>query len=458
MSRTPEWLERGRKALIGNYARSPIVMERGEGSVVYDTSGKRYIDLFAGFGGAILGHAHPELARAAADQAQRLMHVGNTFYNEPQIELAERLNRHAFPGQAFFCHSGAEANEAAVKLARLRGQTKSPGRWKMLSLHKSFHGRTLAMIAATGNPAVKAGFGPEVPGFTQVEAGDFDALARAVDDETAGVIMEPIQGEGGVNFYPEGFAAKVRELCDARELTLIFDEVWTGCGRTGRWFGHQHFVRAAESSEFGVQSSGGGGGRPGSEARGQKSGRTGEAGHSGPELRTLNSELSGPELRTPNSELHVTPDIMTLGKAVGGGMPVGVMYARPELAQLLTPGKHGSTLGGNAVCTAVSRTIFDVIERDDLVTHAAVQGEHATARLKNERRIASKVAGVRGRGLFLGVELKQPPEGLVNRALERGIIVNLTAKNVIRLAPPINIDRKLWDEGLDVLVSLLAEM
>ena len=402
MSQTQEWLERGRKALIGNYARSPVVMERGEGALVFDTDGKRYIDLFAGFGGAILGHAHPELVRAAAEQAGRLWHVGNTFYSEPQVELAERLHRYAFPGQAFFCHSGVEANEAAVKLARLRGQTKTPGRWKMVSLNRSFHGRSLAMISATGNPAVRAGFGPEVPGFTRVEPGDYDALERAVDDETAGVIMEPIQGEGGVNFYPEGFAARVRTLCDARELTLIFDEVWTGCGRTGRWFGHQHFA--------------GPGGQP------------------------------------------VTPDIMTLGKAIGGGLPVGVMYARPELAQLLVPGKHGSTLGGNAVCMAVSRTIFDVIERDDLVTHAAVLGEHAIARLKNEKRIAGKVAQVRGRGLFLGIELKQPPEKLVERALERGLIVNVTAKNVIRVAPPINIDKKLLDEGLDVLVSVLAEL
>jgi predicted acetylornithine/succinylornithine family transaminase len=401
VAQSQEWLERGRRVLIGNYARMPVVLERGEGALVYDADGKRYIDLFAGFGGAILGHAHPELVRAAADQAAKLWHVGNTFYSEPQIEFAERLNKHAFPGQAFFCHSGAESNEAAVKLARLRGQTKSPGRWKMVSLQKSFHGRTLAMIAATGNPAVKAGFGPEVPGFSQVEPGDFDALERAVDEQTAGIIMEPIQGEGGVNFYPEGFAKRVRQLCDARDLTLIFDEVWTGCGRTGRWFGHQHFT--------------GDDGKP------------------------------------------VVPDIMTLGKAVGGGLPVGVMYARPELAQLLVPGKHGSTLGGNAICMAVSRTIFDVIERDGLVTNAAVLGEHATARLKNEKRLAAKIAGIRGRGLFLGIELKQPPEKLVDRALERGIIINLTAKTVIRLAPPINIDKALWDQGLDALIALLSE-
>jgi acetylornithine/N-succinyldiaminopimelate aminotransferase len=395
------WLDRGRAVLIGNYARSPIVMERGEGSLVFDTAGNRYVDLFAGFGGAILGHAHPELVRAATEQAQKLWHVGNTFHSEPQIELGERLNRHAFPGQAFFCHSGMESNEAAVKLARLRGQEKSPARWKMLSFHKSFHGRSLAMISATGNPAVRAGFGPNVPGFTLVEPGDFEALEKAVDDETAGIIMEPIQGEGGVNLYPDGFAQRVRELCDTRELTLIFDEVWTGCGRTGRWFAHQHFA--------------GKDGKP------------------------------------------VVPDIMTLGKAVGGGLPVGVMWARPEIAKLLVPGRHGSTLGGNAICMAVSRTIFDVIERDDLVNYAAVLGEHAIARLKNEKKIQPKVAAVRGRGLFIGVELKQPPEGLVDRALERGLIVNVTAKNVIRLAPPINIDRAMLDQGLDILVSVLAE-
>ncbi len=402
MSQTQEWLERGRKVLIGNYARMPVVMTRGEGSLVYDSDGRRYIDLFAGFGGAVLGHSHPELARAASEQAGKLWHVGNTFYSEPQIELAERLNRHAFPGQAFFCHSGLESNEAAVKLARLRGQAKSPSRWKMISFNKSFHGRSLAMISATGNPAVRSGFGPEVPGFTHVEPADFDALERAVDDETAGIIMEPIQGEGGINVYPDGFARRVRELCDARELTLIFDEVWTGCGRTGRWFGHQHFTGAD--------------GKP------------------------------------------VLPDIMTLGKAVGGGLPVGVMYARPELGALLVPGKHGATLGGNAVCTAVSKTIFDVIERDDLVTYAAVLGEHATARLKSEKRIAGKIAAIRGRGLFLGIDLKQPPEKIVEKAMERGILINLTAKTVVRLAPPINIDRKLWDQGLDVLISVLAEL
>lgn len=403
MPSTAEIISRGRKVLIGNYARQPVVMERGEGSLLWDADGKRYIDLFAGFGGAVLGHCHPSLVKAAMEQAGRLWHVGNTFYTDPQIELAERLNRFGFEGKAFFCHSGAESNEAAVKLARLRGGTKSPARWKIISLSKSFHGRTLAMVAATGNPAVRAGFGPDTPGFVQVEAGDFDALVAAVDEQTAGILMEPIQGEGGVNLYPEGYLPRVRRLCDERELTLIFDEVWTGCGRTGRYFAHQHYR---------------------DDATGQQ----------------------------------ITPDIMTLGKAVGGGLPVGVMFARPAVADLLVPGKHGSTLGGNAICAAVARTIFDVIEREKLTDHAAVLGEHAMARLRNESSVRDKVAAVRGRGLFIGVELKAPPERLAEKALERGVVINLTAQKVIRIAPAINIDKPLLDQGLDALVAVLASL
>jgi acetylornithine/N-succinyldiaminopimelate aminotransferase len=402
MASTADLIERGKRFLIGNYARQPVVMQRGEGSFLWDNDGKRYIDLFAGFGGAVLGHCHPALVAAASEQAHRLWHVGNTFYTEPQVDLAERLNRHGFEGKAFFCHSGAESNEAAVKLARLRGGTRSPARWKIISLSKSFHGRTLAMVAATGNPAVRAGFGPDTPGFVQVEAGDFDALAGAVDEETAGILMEPIQGEGGINIYPDGYLQRVRRLCDERELTLIFDEVWTGCGRTGRFFAHQHY----------------------------------------------RDETGKP----------ITPDVMTLGKAVGGGLPVGVMFARPALADLLGPGKHGSTLGGNAICAAVSRTVFDMIAKEKLTDHAAVLGEHAMARLKNEPKIRDKVAAVRGRGLFIGIELKAAPEKFQDKAVERGIIVNLTAQKVIRVAPAINIDRQLWDQGLDAVVSLIAAL
>ncbi|MEA2734822.1 MAG: acetylornithine/N-succinyldiaminopimelate aminotransferase [Humisphaera sp.] len=398
-SRTQALIQRGKSVLVGNYARLPFVMERGEGSLLWDADGRRYLDLFAGFGGCVLGHCHPELIRAATEQAAKLWHVGNTFYTEPQIEFAERLNKTAFTGQAFFCHGGADANEAAIKLARLRGMANGGKRWKTVSLLKSFHGRTLAMIAATGNPAVREGFGPPVPGFTNVEPMDFDALVAACDDETAAVIMEPIQGEGGVNVYPDGHVARIRNLCTERGITLIFDEVWTGGGRTGRWFAHQHF--------------------------------------------------------TENGKV-IEPEIMTLGKAVGGGLPVGVMFAKPQIAALLVPGKHGSTLGANPICMAVARTIFDVIEREKYVERAAVLGEHAMARLKNEKRIVSKIAGVRGRGLMIGIELKNEPQKLVEKGLEKGVAINLTAKKVIRLAPPINISEQHWNDGLDRVVDVIA--
>lgn len=402
MSQMSELLERGKQVLMGNYARLPVVMVRGEGCRLWDAQGRQYLDLFAGFGGAILGHCHPVLIAAAMEQAKKLWHVGNQFYSVPQIELAERLNKYAFAGQAFFCHSGAEANEAACKIARLRGQAQSPRRWKIISLDKSFHGRTLAMIAATGNPKVRDGFAPDVPGFVQVPQGDIDALTKAIDDETAGILMEPIQGEGGINVYPDEYPAQVRKLCDQHGLTLIFDEVWTGCGRTGAWFAHQHF-------------------------------------------------------RTSDGKI-VQPDVMTLGKAVGGGLPVGVMFARPELAGLFGPGKHGSTLGGNPICMAISRAIFDVIERENLTARSAMLGEHAMARLKDEAKIQSKIKQVRGRGLFLGVELAAEPKDLVEKALEVGLVMNVTAQQVIRLAPPINISRDEWDEGLDRVIELLAQL
>ncbi|MGA2584690.1 MAG: acetylornithine/succinylornithine family transaminase [Tepidisphaeraceae bacterium] len=401
MPTTQDILTRASRVLIGNYARQPVVMARGQGAELWDSDGKKYIDLFAGFGGAILGHCHPDLIAAVTGQMNRLWHVGNTYHTLPQVEFAERLNQTAFPGQAFFCHSGLEANEAACKLARLRGQTFSPARWKIISFNKSFHGRSLAMISATGNPAVKQGFGPEVPGFTQVEPGCIKTLESAIDAETCGILMEPIQGEGGVNLYPPEFAHQVRQLCNERQLTLIFDEVWTGCGRTGRWFGYQYFS-------------------------------------------------------TPDGK-PVEPDILTLGKAIGGGLPVGAMFAKAEIAKLLVPGKHGCTLGGNPICMSVARAIFDVIARDRLLEQAASLGEHAMGKLRNESVLRDKVREVRGRGLMLGIELHEAPGKLVERGLRNGIIINLTAQKVIRLAPPLTITGEQWDQGLDALVRVIVE-
>ena len=402
MTRSSELLARAGKVLIGNYARQPIVMERGEGSWLWDSEGRKYLDLFAGFGGCILGHCDRDLIAAATEQAGRLWHVGNTFHTEPQIEVAERLNRHAFPGQAFFCHSGLEANEAACKLARLHGNNLSPKRWKIVSLSRSFHGRSLAMISATGNPATRAGFDPPVPGFVNVEAENFDALSAACDAETAAVIMEPIQGEGGVYPLPLDYVRKVRALCDQRKILLIWDEVWTGCGRTGKWFGYQH----------------------------------------------LTHENGSP----------IEPDIMTMGKAVGGGLPVGIMYAKPELAAELVPGKHGCTLGGNPICMAVCRTIFDAIESRGLLEHATRLGEKALRTLRNAPSIAGKIKDVRGHGLMIGIELAAPPEKPVDKGLARGIVVNLTHQTVIRLAPALTISEPDWDFGLAQVIELIAAL
>ena len=399
MAETQSILDRANKVLIGNYARQPVVMDRGEGSLLWDTNGRQYIDLFAGFGGAILGHCHPELIAAATAQAQKLWHVGNTFHTQPQVEFAERLAKAAFPGQAFFCHSGLEADEAACKLARLRGNQHSPKRWKIISFNRSFHGRSLAMISATGNPAVKAGFEPMVPGFVQVEP-NIASIEAVVDEQTAGIIMEPIQGEGGVNIFSNEFAAQVRKLCDEKGLTLIFDEVWTGCGRTGKWFGYQYFV-------------------------------------------------------TPDGKT-IEPDILTAGKAIGGGLPVGLMWAKPAIAQLLVPGKHGCTLGGNPICMSVGRTIFDVIEREGLLARALNFGEKGVGKLRNDPRIKGKVVDVRGHGVMLGIELAEAPQKIVDRGLERGVILNLTSSKIIRLAPAINIPADLWERGLELVIETIA--
>ena len=379
----------------------PVAMVRGAGSHLWDADGKEYIDLFSGFGGSILGHCHPALIHAAAEQAGKLWHVGNTFWTLPQIEVAERLNRTAFEGQAFFCQSGAEANEAACKLARLHGQTGG-SRYKIISLNKSFHGRTLAMLAATGSTKYREGFKPDVTGFVQVDGGDFEALLAAADADTAGIIMEPIQGEGGINVYPEGYLQNVRKLCDEKRIALIFDEVWTGCGRTGKWFAHQHF--------------------------------------------------------TSTDGKVVQPDIMTLGKAVGGGLPVGVMFAKPQFAALLTPGKHGSTLGANGICMAVTKAIFDAIEHDGLLENARRQGEHARNRIAQNAQVMQRVAEVRGLGLFLGIEMKQTPKGLVERGLEKGVVINVTADKVVRLAPRINIDQEDLDAGMDRLFDAILSL
>ncbi len=416
-TRSQAVIDRRDRYMSINYGRYPVAIERGEGCNLYDFEGKRYLDLFAGFGAGLLGHCHPDLVRAVTEQASNLWHPGNLFHSEPQTRAAEAISKHGFAGRSFFCHSGADANEAAFKLARLYGKvrpgkadTEKGGRYKIIATDDSFHGRSFGAMAATGQPKVSAGYEPLPTGFGHVPFNDVAAMDNAVDDETVAIIVEPIQGEGGVKVPADDYLPSLRRLCDAHDMLLICDEVWTGCGRTGRYFAYQHWMGGSTSS-----TSGGGG----------------------------------------------EPDIMTLAKGVGGGLPVAVMCAKPHVAELFDWQKHGgvahaTTLGGNCLSMAAAAAVFDVLERDRLVERAAELGDHAVRRLRDLAGRCDKIKEVRGKGLFIGVELTEPGRPIVDKCLQRNIMINVTQDTVLRLAPPLVISRQQLDEGLDTLEEIIA--
>jgi predicted acetylornithine/succinylornithine family transaminase len=391
-----------------NFARYGIVMERGEGVRLWDDTGKQYLDLFSGFGAGILGHCHPDLVAAVTEQANKLWHVGNLLHTEPQTKLAELIHRHGFGGRSFFCHTGADANEAAFKLARLYGHA-NPGvhgpRYKIISTLKSFHGRSFGTMPATGQEKVRHGFEPMLDGYVNVPYNDLDAIEAAIDDKTVAVIVEPIQGEGGVNIPADDYLPGLRALCDKYDLLLICDEVWTGCGRTGKYFAHQHW--------------------------------------------------------------GITPDMMTLAKGVGGGLAVGVMCAHERIAHHFdyrTTGAvvHATTLGGNCLAMAVATKVFEVIERDNLTGNATAQSQHIADRLGKLQNAG--ILDIRGKGLFMGIELDITSEKtwynnvseVVNKCLDRGVLLNGTQNYVLRIAPPLCINQAELDEGLDVLENVLT--
>jgi acetylornithine/N-succinyldiaminopimelate aminotransferase len=412
LTATQQIIDRNDRHLVINLPRYDIAIVKGKGCDIWDASGKRYLDLFAGFGGSILGHCHPDLVHAVTEQANKLWHVGNLLYTEPQTLLAQAIGKHGFDGRSFFSHCGADANEAGIKLARLYGKhhpgkakTKL-GRYKILTAHHSFHGRLFATMMATGQDKVRKGFEPLLDGFSHVPFNDLAAIQNAIDDETVAIMLEPIQGEGGINVPDDHYLPALRKLCDERDILLFMDEVWTGCGRTGKYFAYQHW--------------------------------------------------------------NFTPDIMTLAKGVGGGLPVGVMCATASLADLYnckTQGsvKHGTTLGGNCLSMAVAAAVFDVIERDGLLLHAQAMGHHVTQRVKQMAQNVPGIREVRGKGLFLGIELDPAAKGatfqnaaqIVNRCLERGVLTNATQDVVLRIAPPLTITRQQLDEGLDTIEAAL---
>ena len=395
-------IERRDRFMMHNYPRYPIVMARGQGCHLYDTEGLEYLDLFAGFGAGLLGHCHPDLVRAVTEQANLLWHPGNLMHTEPQGQLAEAIAKNGFGGQSFFCHSGADANVAAIKLARLYGGESLKKRYKIITTHHSFHGRLFGAMEATGQPAVSAGYEPLLEGFSHAPYNDLDAMANAIDDETVAIMVEPIQGEGGMNIPDEGYLLGLRQLCNDHDLLLICDEVWTGCGRTGRYFAHQHW--------------------------------------------------------------GVEPDVMTLAKGVGGGLPVAVVCAAPRVAKLFAWSpqhgvRHATTLGGNCLSMKVAATIFEVLERDGLVDRAVVLGRHLVDRLVRLQEKHPCITDVRGLGLFVGMQLDatadgawfEQPKQVVDRCRELGAILHATKSGAMRVAPPLTITQEQLDRGVDII-------
>jgi predicted acetylornithine/succinylornithine family transaminase len=371
--------------LMHTYARQPLGIESGHGVWVRDTEGRELIDLVGGIAVNVLGHAHPAVTAVIAEQSQRLIHTSNLYYTRPQVELAERIIATAFDGRVFLCNSGAEANEAAIKLARKWGRRHRNGATGVVALQGGFHGRTLGALAATGQPRYRESFEPLPAGFAHVAA-DVDAIAAAVDGSVAAVLLEPIQGESGVLPLDDQLLVAVRALCDERGVLLILDEVQSGMGRTGRWWAHQH--------------------------------------------------------------AGIVPDVMTIAKGLGGGVPVAAMLASPR-ADVLEPGDHGSTFGGGPLAASVACAVMATIADEGLVERAGRIGEYLRESLLSLAGDGVPVAAVRGRGLMLGLVLSEPIAGRAARAaLDCGVIVNAVGDSVLRLLPALTISEAEIDEAL----------
>ena len=381
------------------YARYPLTLVRGQGCTLYDDQGRAYTDFIAGIAVCNLGHAHPKLVAALTDQAQRLWHVSNLFYTQPQTDLAAWLTAHSFADRVFFANSGAEANEAAIKLARKYFKDQGqPGRFRVVSMQQSFHGRTMATLSATGQEKVRKGFDPVLEGFDFVPFNAIEDLTCMVGPDTCAVMLEPIQGEGGVVCPDVAYMQQLRHLCDETGSLLIFDEVQTGIGRTGKLFAHEHF--------------------------------------------------------------GITPDIMTLAKALGNGMPIGAMLATEKAAAAFGPGAHASTFGGTPLVSAVALKVLQTLEEEDILSRATEMGAYLTGRLGELQKKYPAILEVRGKGLLIGVQLSVPGAPVVKACRDKGYLVNCIQDNILRLAPPLIIGRREIDglaHCLDEVLSGLDE-
>jgi acetylornithine/N-succinyldiaminopimelate aminotransferase len=390
-------MTRADKVVMNTYGRQPLVLVKGEGCRVWDDQGREYLDLVAGLAVCNLGHAHPEVARAAAAQLARLVHVSNLYYSTPMVELAELLVRLSFADRVFFANSGAEVNEGAIKLVRRYSRDRfGPGRHRIICMQNSFHGRTLGALSATGQSKFWEGFDPLLEGFLLVPFNDLKALAAAVDDSVCAVLLEPIQGEGGVCLPDADYLMGVRRLCAEKRLLLVLDEIQTGLGRTGRLFAHEH---------FGIQ-----------------------------------------------------PDVMTLAKALAGGLPMGALLATAEVAGAFVPGTHASTFGGGPVIAAAATTAVALLSDEKLLAQVRARGDYLQKALLQLQAGFPVIRQVRGLGLMWGLELAREGTPLVAACRERGVLVNCTQGNVIRLLPPLIVSTEELNRGLQVLEEALGSL
>src|SRR3954468_4817184 len=376
--------------VVPNYTRFPVSLVRGEGSYVWDDQGRRYLDFFPGWGCNLLGHCPPRVVEAIQQQVAELIHVPNTWHTEAQGRWAQLLSERSFGGKAFFCNSGAEANEAAIKLARLHAKD---GRYKIITFRGGFHGRTYGATSATAQPKYHEGIGPLLGGFEYAPFGDLNAVKKLVDRETCAIMIEPVQGEGGIRIPPSGFLRSLRELADENDLLLIFDEVQSGCGRTGKWFAYQRD--------------------------------------------------------------DVTPDIMTLAKSLCGGIAGAAMLTTDEIAPSLRPGMHAATFGGNPIAARAGIATIETIDNEGLLGRATQLGERFRRNLAPLVDELPAVSELRVCGLMIGLELSSEGSSIVGKCLERGLLINCTQQTVIRLLPAMTLTDAQADEGCEILADVL---
>jgi len=380
--------------VLNTYTRTPVVFVKGKGSYLWDEEGKRYLDFFPGWAVSGLGHCHKRVVNAVSRQLKDIIHVSNNYYSKPQSQLAERLSKNSFGGRVFFCNSGAEANEAAIKLARAYGSEE--GRYKIITMDKSFHGRTLATLTATGQDKVKKGFAPLPEGFEHVPFNDISALKEAIDDITVAVMIEPIQGEGGINIADNDYMKELRTLCNAKDILLIFDEVQSGMGRSGKLFAYQHY--------------------------------------------------------------DILPDAMTLAKSLGGGFPIGAMVVADKFVDCLKPGMHASTFGGSPIVCAAANAVLDAIEKDRLLENANKMGDYLLKQLNRlKRRYPKIINNIKHKALMIGIELNIEGKDIVERCFKRGLLINCTQTNILRIMPAITVKKSEINKAVKILSEVIAK-